>query len=261
MTPYQFKLDIFEGPLDLLLFLIKEQKMDIYDIPIADVTKQYMDYLELIQELNLDVAGEYLIMAAELARVKSKTLLPHDPEATEEMDDEGIDPRDELTRRLLEYQRYKEAAFDLRHKEYERQQVFTRQSPMLPQVDHELPPGNANVFDLLVAFQKFIKGRDFKEEYEVKITTLSVSDRLESILEILNASKTVTFDSMFTVLNVKRELIVTFLALLELIRLRLVQVEQAGQFETIRLYLSSSKEEQGLAIRVYREAEETPPPL
>ena len=258
MKSHQFKLDIFEGPLDLLLFLIKEQKMDIYDIPIAEITKQYMDYLELIQELNLDVAGEYLLMSAELTRIKSKTLLPRDPKESAEIENEGIDPRDELISRLLEYQRYKEAAFELRQKEYDRQQVFTRQGPSKPQVNNELQPNEANVFELLVAFEKFVRSRKFKEDYEVKITTLSVSDRLASILEILNASETVTFDSMFTMLSTKEEVIVTFLAILELIRLKLVQVEQTNHFETIRVYLSSNKEEQDEAIRVYRQTEYNP---
>ena len=252
MTPYQFKLDIFEGPLDLLLYLIKEQKMDIHDIPIAEITKQYIAYLDLMKELNLDIAGDYLIMAAELARIKSKTLLPQEPE--EEEIEGGIDPRDELTRRLLEYQRYKEAAFELRKMEYDRQQVFTRRGPLAPETEDELTPGGSNVFDLLVAFQKFIKTKEFPEEYEVKITTLSVSDRLESILEILNASRTINFESIFTVLNTKQEMLVTFLALLELMRLKLVRVEQTKHFETIRLYLESDREEQQEAIRLYCES-------
>lgn len=254
LNSYHFKLDVFEGPLDLLLFLIKEQKMDIYDIPISEITRQYMAYLDLMQELNLDLAGEYLIMSAELARIKSKTLLPTEPGETDEQD-KGEDPRDELTRRLLEYQRYKEAAFELRIKEYERKQIFSRSGPL--KVDSEDSGlGDTNVFDLLNSFQKFLKDKKFSERYEMKITTLSVSDRVDSILEILNVSRTVTFQSMFTVLNTKEEVIVTFLGVLELIRLRLVKVEQADQFETIRLYLSVEKEEQVEIIRQYRESEE-----
>ena len=123
---YQCKLKIFEGPLDLLLHLLKEQKMDIYDIPIAEITKQYLGYLELMQEMNLELVGEYLVMAAELARIKSKTLLPA-PEIDEESDfSGGEDPRAELMRRLREYQRYRDAAFELRMKEHDRQQIFSR---------------------------------------------------------------------------------------------------------------------------------------
>lgn len=251
--PYQFKLDIFEGPLDLLLFLIKEQKMDIYDIPIVEITRQYMAYLDLMSEMNLDIAGEYLIMAAELTRIKSKTLLPRSPDEEEE-ESEGEDPRDLLVQRLLEYQRFKEAAFELRRKEYDRQQVFTRRGALMPEGEEEFAPGGANVFDLLVAFQKFVQAKPLKEEYELKVTTLSVADRLDNILEILNSSESVTFESMFTVLNTKQEMIVTFLAVLELIRLKLVRVEQAGHFETIRMYLCAAREEQEEAVRLYRES-------
>ena len=123
---YQCNLDIFEGPLDLLLHLIKEQKMDVYDIPIAEITRQYLTYLDLLSELNLEMVGEYLVMAAELAKIKSKTLLPTPETEEDALAAAGEDPRAELMRRLLEYQRYKEAAFELRQKEYDRQQLFTR---------------------------------------------------------------------------------------------------------------------------------------
>ena len=123
---YKCKLKIFEGPLDLLLHLLKEQKMDIYDIPIAEITQQYMQYLEMMREMNLELVGEYLVMAAELTRIKSKTLLPA-PETDNDADlTKGEDPRAELMRRLREYQRYRDAAFELRMKEHDRQQVFLR---------------------------------------------------------------------------------------------------------------------------------------
>ena len=123
---YQCNLDIFEGPLDLLLHLIKEQKMDIYDIHIAEITKQYLTYLDLLSDLNLEIVGEYLVMAAELTNIKSKTLLPVPETEEDALLDAGEDPRAELMLRLLEYQRYKEAAFELRQKEYDQQQLFSR---------------------------------------------------------------------------------------------------------------------------------------
>ena len=123
---YRCNLDIFEGPLDLLLHLIKEEKMDVYDIPIAKITRQYLEYLDLLSELNLEMVGEYLVMAAELTKVKSKTLLPTPDTEEDGLEASGEDPRAELMRRLLEYQRYKEAAFDLRQREYDQQQLFTR---------------------------------------------------------------------------------------------------------------------------------------
>lgn len=250
---HHFKLDIFEGPLDLLLHLIKEQKMDIYDIPIATITKQYLEYLDLMQELNLDVAGEYLVMAAELARIKSRMLLPVQ-DAGEDEDEEGVDPREELARRLLEYQRYKEAAFELRKMEHEQQQVFTRTRSVALEDQEENTLIDANVFDLFAAFQGILKNKSFRDDYEMKITHLSVYEKLERLLEILNASESVTFSSLFTALSAKEEVIVTFLALLELMRLKLVRSQQAGHLETIRIYLAADKEGQEAALIHYKES-------
>jgi segregation and condensation protein A len=233
---YQCDLDIFEGPLDLLLHLIKEQKMDIYDIRVAEITRQYLQYLDLLSELNLEMVGEYLIMAAELTKIKSKTLLPTQETEEDALAAAGEDPRAELMRRLLEYQRYKEAAFELRQKEYDQQQLFTRVGEVeIDDTEQEILV-EANVFDLLTAFQKVLKEKSFVKDYEIKVTTLSVSDRIDYILEILNASESVTFTSLFTVLNTRQEVIVTFLAILECMRMQLIRSQQEKEFETIRLY-------------------------
>jgi segregation and condensation protein A len=254
ISPYLLKLDIFEGPLDLLLYLIKEQKMDIYDIPVAEITKQYLQYIDLIQDLNLDMAGEYLIMAAELTRIKSKMLLPRNENEEEDLEDEGEDPREELKRKLLEYQRYKEVAFELRKMETERQHIYSR-SGGLPAEDDEALPDDANVFDLLKAFQKIVSEKKTSESYELKVTDVSVGDKLDHLLEILNVSESVTFFSLFTVLNSKGEMVATFLGLLELIRLKLVRIQQAAQFETIRIYLAVEKDEQEAILKEYKEAQ------
>ena len=253
---YQCNLDIFEGPLDLLLHLIKEQKMDIYDIRIAEITKQYLSYLDLLSELNLEMVGEYLVMAAELAKIKSKTLLPI-PETEEDvLTAAGEDPRAELMRRLLEYQRYKEAAFELRQKEYDQQQIFSRTGEVVLENSEEELLIEANVFDLLTAFQKVLKEKSFKKNYEIKVTTLSVSDRISGILEILNVSESVTFDSLFTTLNTKQEVIVTFLAILELMRMQLIRSRQARQFDVIRIYAAMSREVQEEVLKEFYDAEE-----
>jgi len=253
---YQCNLDIFEGPLDLLLHLIKEQKMDIYDIRIAEITKQYLSYLDLLSELNLEMVGEYLVMAAELAKIKSKTLLPI-PETEEDvLTAAGEDPRAELMRRLLEYQRYKEAAFELRQKEYDQQQLFSRTGEVVLENSEEELLIEANVFDLLTAFQKVLKEKSFKKNYEIEVTTLSVSDRISGILEILNASESVTFDSLFTTLNAKQEVIVTFLAILELMRMQLIRSQQARQFDVIRIYAAVSREVQEEVLKEFYDAEE-----
>ena len=257
---YQCNLDIFEGPLDLLLHLIKEQKMDIYDIPVAEVTKQYLEYLDLLSELNLEMVGEYLVMAAELTRIKSKTLLPAPETEEDALAAAGEDPRAELIRRLLEYKRYKEAAFELRQKEYDQQQLFSRNGELeLEDSEQELLI-EANVFDLLTAFQKVIKEKSFKKDYEIKITTLSVSDRISGILEILNASESATFYSLFTELNTKQEIIVTFLAILELMRMQLIRCQQGKQFDAIRIYCVVDRETQEQILKDFQETEEQKPP-
>lgn len=253
---YQCNIDIFEGPLDLLLHLIKEQKMDIYDVRIAEITKQYLSYLDLLSELNLDIVGEYLVMAAELAKIKSKTLLPI-PETEEDvLTAAGEDPRAELMRRLLEYQRYKEAAFELRQREYDQQQLFSRTGEVVLENSEEELLIEANVFDLLTAFQKVLKEKSFKKNYEIKVTTLSVSDRISGILEILNASESVTFDSLFSALNTKQEVIVTFLAILELMRMQLIRSQQARQFDVIRIYAAVSREVQEEVLKEFYDTEE-----
>ena len=253
---YQCNLDIFEGPLDLLLHLIKEQKMDIYDIRIAEITKQYLSYLDLLSELNLEMVGEYLVLAAELAKIKSKTLLPI-PETEEDvLTAAGEDPRAELMRRLLEYQRYKEAAFELRQKEYDQQQLFSRTGEVVLENSEEELLIEANVYDLLTAFQKVLKEKSFKKNYEIKVTTLSVSDRISGLLEILNASESVTFDSLFTSLNTKQEVIVTFLAILELMRMQLIRSQQARQFDVIRIYTAVDRETQEEILKEFYDAEE-----
>ena len=258
---YQCNLDIFEGPLDLLLHLIKEQKMDVYDIPIAEITRQYLTYLDLLSEINLEMVGEYLVMAAELAKIKSRTLLPT-PESVEEvLAAAGEDPRAELVRRLLEYQRYKDAAFELRQKEYDQQQLFSRTGEVVLDNSEQELLIEANVFDLLTAFQKVLKEKSFKKNYEIKVTTLSVSDRIGDILAILNASESVTFDSLFTTLNTKQEVIVTFLAILELMRMQLIRSQQARQFDVIRIYVAVDCETQNEILKEFYDAGEKEIPL
>ena len=257
---YQCKLEIFEGPLDLLLHLLKEQKMDIYDIPIAEITRQYIQYLEMMEELNLELVGEYLVMAAELTRIKSKTLLPA-PEKDEESEmGGGEDPRAELMRRLREYQRYRDAAFELRMKEHDRQQVFARGGEIEIEDNSESRELiEATVFDLLKAYQKILDTKSFEKDYEIEITEMSVTDRIQYILDILNSSESVTFESFFTVLNKKQEVIVTFLAILELMRLKLLRVQQSRHFETIRIYKAADQNTQDTILQEYHRSLDAEP--
>ena len=208
----------------------------------------------MMQELNLELVGEYLVMAAELTRIKSKILIPA-PETNEEFDaGSGDDPRAELMRRLKEYQRYRDAAFELRLKEHDRQQVFVRGGEIaIDGNTEERGLVDASVFDLLKAYQKILDNKLFEKDYEVEITEMSVTDQIQHIIEILNASESVTFESLFTVLNTKQEVVVTFLAILELMRLKLLRVQQARHFETIRIYKAADQEAQDAIMREYQQ--------
>ena len=241
---YQVKLENFEGPLDLLLFLIKEHEVDIYDIPISMVTQQYLQYLELLKLLDLEVGSEYLLMAATLLRIKSKMLLPRRPEEDE---DEAADPREELVQRLLEYRQFKEAAGVLNEHQDRSADVFYH--PATENWDEELNgvetldtrlAGNLNLWDLLQAF-KFTLDRvsdDFDRTVERE--TISIEERMDDILDNLKKRKNLFFSSLFQEELSRSFLIITFLALLELIRQNRVAFQQTDSLGEIWLTLSDS---------------------
>lgn len=220
------KLEIFEGPLDLLLHLIRENKVDITDIPVAVITEQYLGYLELMKTLDLDVAGEFLLMAATLMHIKSRLLLPVEEEG--EGFEEGEDPREELVRQLQEYQQFKEAGMTLQQFEEGRSRVFLRQSigPEAPRrTDYPL---EVSLFELLSALKKLVESMPEEGRIEIERDQLSVSERISDVLEFLRGSEgEVPFEDLFKGSTVLAELVVTFLALLELMRLRMVRAWQA----------------------------------
>jgi segregation and condensation protein A len=220
------KLELFEGPLDLLLHLIRENKVDITDIPIAEITEQYLGYLELMKTLDLDVAGEFLLMAATLMHIKSRLLLPVEEEG--EGLEEGEDPREELVRQLQEYQQFKEAGMTLQEFEEDRSRVFLRQSigPEPPRrTDYPL---EVSLFELLSALKKLVESMPEEKRVEIERDQLSVSERISDVLEYLRGSEgEVPFEDLFKRSTVLAELVVTFLALLELVRLRMVRAWQA----------------------------------
>lgn len=224
------KIPVFEGPFDLLLHLIRENKLDIYDIPIAEITGQYLEYIDIMKELNLEVAGEFLVMAATLIHIKSRMLLPPDEEAPPE---EQEDPRQELIQRLLEYQKYKEAAQDFRTKEEDWMRVFHREPLSLTEEEEgELSLFDLSLFDLLDAFKKIL---DKAPPEVVSITkeTLTVKDRMFVIMEILEGQEAVRFEDLFKDGATRAHLLVTFVALLELIRLGLARAYQEREFGNI----------------------------
>lgn len=232
---YNIKIPVFEGPFDLLLHLIKENKLDIYDIPIALITSQYLQYIEIMKELNLEIAGEFLVMAATLIHIKSRMLLPADEEAPAE---EQEDPRLELIQRLLEYQAFKDAALGLREKEEEWLNIFRREPVKEKEVETEEVGEeepylfDVNLFDLLGAFRAMLDKAP-QEVVEITRETLTVKDRISLIMEILENQDTIRFEDLFKEDRTRSQLIVTFIALLELIRLGLVRAYQEKDFGSI----------------------------
>lgn len=224
------KLERFEGPLDLLLHLIKRDEIDIYDIPIAHIMKQYLAYIELMRSLDLEVAGEFLVMAATLMRIKAKMLLP--TPAVGEEEDEG-DPREELVQRLVEYRQFKEAAGTLKLKEEERRLLFER--GMVPGEDEAgpLPLAPATLFDLLDALNRVMARLPEQNVYEVQTEAFDVDDKMSLIAQMAAERGTVSFVALLTRCRVRMEMVVTFMALLELIKLGRVTVSQPDRFGDI----------------------------
>jgi segregation and condensation protein A len=238
--PVNVQLDIYEGPLDLLLHLIKKNEIDVADIPIAIITEQYLSTLELMESLNLDVAGEFLVMAATLVHVKSRMLLP--PEEGEEEEDEEGDPREELFRKLIEYQRYKEAGQDLEMREVLNRDVFTRRSEEAQEGD-AVQFEQVTVFDLLSAFQKVLKRFPEERDHTVTLERISVREKMSLLLDRLRGSSKWVFQSLFEEAVSRMEVIVTFLALLELIKMRAVRVVQEERMGPIHIESAAPLEE------------------
>ncbi|HPR82181.1 segregation and condensation protein A [Enterococcus sp. DIV2402] len=250
MQEIKIKLDVFEGPLDLLLHLIKSLELDIYDIPIANVTEQYMNYIHAMKTLELEVAGEYLVMAATLMAIKSQMLLPK-AELEEEYDDVyEEDPRDALVAQLLEYRKYKYAAECLSEKAEERSQYFTK-DPMdvddYKETEQELDGNHLNTIDLFLAFHSMLEKKKKRQTFETTIRAdeSSIEEKMafieKKMLEDINHSGQ-ALDSFFVSFN-KPEIVITFMALLELMKNGKIKVEQTGNYETILLYPVGEKHE------------------
>lgn len=235
---YKVKLEIFEGPLDLLLYLIKKEELDIYDIPIAKITDQYLEYIEMMKLLDLDIAGEFIVMAATLMHIKSKMLLP--PEEVPQEDIEEEDPRAELVKRLLEYKKFKEAADELAKRESESSKIYARR-PSEPSVikDDDSPFFEASIFDLLTAFSKVLKEIPKETFYKVVKEEFSVGDKIHDIFHMLVDNQRIYFSSLLRKARNKLEVVVIFLAVLELIRLKEIVIVQASPFSEIEIIRNS----------------------
>lgn len=235
LDSYSVKLDQFEGPLDLLIHLIKRNEVNIYDIPIALVTAQYLEYLELIRELDLDVAGEFLVMAATLIHIKSRMLLPR---ADPTQEDPEEDPREALVRRLLEHERYRQAAELLHDRETLREAQWLRpDGRVAPLAGEEYEPElEVDLFSLMAAFKSVMDRAKQRPQVALPAEQIPIEMRIEQLLMRLSETQACGFEDLFEDVTSKGDLIVTFIALLEMIRLKLIRVFQAGSFGPIRIY-------------------------
>jgi len=242
-TGYKVERDVFEGPLDLLLHLVKKHELDIFDIPISFITEKYLEYLDLMRSLNLDVAGEYLLMAATLAHIKSRELLPT-PDPTDDLgdDEEETDPRQDLIRRLLEYQKYKEAAETLAQQPLMGRNVWARGGKrdeiLAEDIDQDVlaPLAEVPVFKLIEALDRVLERARINLAHEVRVDRLSVSERINQLADRLEAQGSFSFRSCFSFLGkdpaevpadaIRNEVVVTFLALLEMTKLGLIRLSQ-----------------------------------
>ena len=236
-TDLRVRLPVFEGPLDLLLYLIKKDELDIYDIPVERITRQYLEYLQIMKMLDLEVAGEFLVVASTLLYIKSRTLLPKDQQPPEEEAEED-DPRWDLIRQLVEYKKFKDAAWQLHLRGVEQEKIFRRRASGvdLPGPAAAPVPGEAGIFDLISAFQKVLARanaqEDLKEIFEDRFT---VSDKIDTIQQMMSSRDRILFTSLFPDGASRTEIVVTFLALLELIRLKQLKAVQPDPFAEIEI--------------------------
>jgi len=237
VTEYKVKFDVFEGPLDLLLYLIKKEEVDIYEVNLTKLATQFIEYIELMRMFDLDIAGEFLVMASTLMYIKSRELLPVDQQVATEGEDDGEDPRWELIRQLVEYKKFKDAAAQLQVLELRQDNVFPR-LPAKPQFDDAPPParGNVSLFDLINAVNAVLKRinqrEDLRDIFEDKWT---VSEKIEQLLQALKEHAALKFSALFASATSRSEVVVTFLALLELMRLKQIMATQLQPFGEIEI--------------------------
>lgn len=233
----RIRVQSFEGPLDLLVHLIKRNQINVYDIPIALITEQYLEYLDLMQELNLDVASEFLVMAATLIHIKSRTLLPRPDPAQEDLEPDE-DPRDALVRRLLEHQKFKAAAELLHDRETLRNAQWTRPDARVEAIagDEYEPELEVDLFSLLAAFRQVLQRARERPPLLLPPEQMSIETRIEQLMERLSETEACGFEDLFDDLASRADMIVTFLALLEMIRLKMIRIFQSGQLGAIRIY-------------------------
>ena len=235
---YKVNLEVFEGPLDLLLYLIRKDELDIYDIPIDRITEQYTDYIGVMKILDLNMAGEFIVMAATLSLIKSRMLLPIEDQGDgEDVEEEGRDPRWDLVKQLVAYKKYKDAADELLQRELNQQNVFSPSEVLVSDDDlkEERSLGEIGLFDLIDAFNAVLSRAEVEPIGELEPIVWSVPDKIDMILEITLNTSSIRFSKLFNENSPRGEIIVTFLALLELLRLRQIIIRQASPFTEIEI--------------------------
>jgi segregation and condensation protein A len=236
MAEYKVKFEVFEGPLDLLLYLIKKEEVDIYDVNLTQLATQFIEYIDLMRMLDLEIAGEFLVMASTLMYIKSRELLPLDQQVQVEGEEDGEDPRWELIRQLVEYKKFKDAAVQLQTLEARQENIFPR-LPIKPEFEREAPAKpDVSLFDLLNAVNAILKRvnqrDDLRDVFEDKWT---VSEKIELIIKTIKDKSRMKFSELFASAMSRTEVVVTFLALLELIRLKQIQAAQPEDFGEIEI--------------------------
>lgn len=236
---YQVKIDAFEGPLDLLLHLINQYEIDIYDIPVAEITQQYMNYIHAMKQLELNVASEYLVMAATLLAIKSQMLLPQQ-EVYDENDTYIEDPREELMNRLIEYRKYKNAAEELKNKELSANQIYTRPPTIFEELQskNEMVRGDISIYDMLAALTKVFERKMWDKPLDSKVAQIEIpiEERMDEIIQIVTEANTgVLFDDLF-IYESRSHVVTTFIALLELMKKNEIYCEQGGHLASLYLF-------------------------
>jgi segregation and condensation protein A len=235
MAEYKVQFEVFEGPLDLLLYLIKKEEVDIYEINLTHLATKFIEYVEVMRQLDLDIAGEFLVMAATLMYIKSRELLPREQQAAAPEEEEGEDPRWELIRQLVAYKKFKDAAALLQAREWEQENIFPR-LPMRPEIAAAPARHEASLFDLVNAVSAILKRANKREDLrEIFEDKWSVSEKIEFLLKLTEEKDTVTFSELFGETASRSEIVCTFLALLELIRLKQLLCVQPGDFGEIEI--------------------------
>jgi segregation and condensation protein A len=237
MAPYKVQFEVFEGPLDLLLYLVKKEEVDIYEVNLTRIAKEFIEYIDLMRELDLEVAGDFLVMATTLMLIKSRELLPVDQQVQTEDDEEAEDPRWELIRQLVEYKKFKDAAAQLQSREIEQEEIYPRE-PSPPQFEAAAPERRAEVslFDLLAAVNHVLdRIRQREGPSEIFEDRWTVSEKIELLRRLIGEQGRIRFSDLFKESASRSEVVVTFLAVLELMRLRWIAAEQSSPFDEIEI--------------------------